>query len=169
MLNNAISLITASRNAAAKAWAVDRNDAELIEGFEGLRLKAYIDTAGVATIGWGNTRYLNGTRVKMGDTITREQADALLLAKMKEFAQEVERLVKVQINDNMGAALLSFQYNTGALAGSTLLKKLNAGDYAGASAEFPKWNKITVNGFKKISSTLTKRRADEQALFKKPL
>ncbi|MBD1394264.1 lysozyme [Mucilaginibacter glaciei] len=169
MIQIAIPLVTAFKNTATKAWAVDQNDKDLIGGQEGLRLKAYLDIAGVPTIGWGNTRYQNGTRVKMADTISRAQADELLLFKMKEFEADVRRLTKVAINDNQGAALLSLIYNigVGAFAGSTLLKKLNAGDYAGASAEFLKWNKVTQNGLKVVSKTLTNRRTIEQALFNK--
>jgi len=165
MLSAAISLVKTLKNDAAKAWAVDKNDTGLIEGFEGLRLSAYLDTAGVPTIGWGNTRYLNGIRVKMGDRITRAQADKLLLATMKGFEAEVRRLVKVAITDNRGAALLSFEYNTGGLAGSTLLKKLNAGDYTGAADEFLKWNKSRKNGVLKVNPVLTARRFKERQLF----
>ncbi|MEO7212654.1 lysozyme [Mucilaginibacter sp.] len=168
MLNAATDLVKNLRNEAATAWAVDKNDTTLIEGFEGCRLKAYLDIAGVPTIGWGNTRYENGIRVKMGDTITQARADSLLLFKLKEFEAEVRSLVRVAITDNQGAALLSFDYNTGSLAGSTLLKKLNAGDYNGAADEFLKWNKVTKNGEKKIADVLVKRRAAEQKLFKTP-
>jgi lysozyme len=105
----------------------------------------------------------------MGDTITREQADELLKATVAQFEADVRRLVKVPINDNQGAALLSFHYNTGALAGSTLLKLLNNREYIRAGLEFIKWNKITVNGVKKVSQTLVKRRKQEQELFYKPI
>ncbi|MEZ2337687.1 lysozyme [Mucilaginibacter sp. RCC_168] len=168
MISAAIDLVKQLRNDAAKAWIVDGNDANLIEGFEGLRLKAYLDSAGVPTIGWGNTYYADGKKVKLGDTITRQTADLLLSYKMHEFAAAIKSLVKVPLNDNQGAALLSFQYNTGALAVSTLLKKLNAGDYAGAAAQFPVWNKSRYNGVLKVNPVLTKRRAIEQALFNKP-
>ena len=76
-------------------------------------------------------------------------------------------MVKVPLNENQHGALVSFTYNLGAgnLGSSTLLRKLNAGDYAGAAAEFPRWNKA---GGKELAG-LTRRRAAEKALFEKPV
>lgn len=168
---SSLALISNLKNIAARAYHSASNDgANLIKGFEGLRLKAYQDIAGVWTIGWGNTRYANGQPVRKGDALlNRDCADDLLVFKLNEFAAEINRLVKVDLNQNQFDALLSFQYNTGALAVSTLLKKLNAGDFAGAATEFGKWNKVTKEGRKVVSQVLTDRRAKEAKLFLKPL
>ncbi|QEM13476.1 lysozyme [Mucilaginibacter rubeus] len=168
---SSLALISNLKTVAARAYHAASADGEkLIQGFEGLRLKAYQDIAGVWTIGWGNTHYANGKPVKKGDTLpNRECADDLLEFKLKGFAAQINNLVKVTINQNQFDALLSFQYNTGALAVSTLLKKLNAGDFAGAAAEFGRWNKVTKEGKKVVSQVLTDRRAKEAKLFLKPL
>lgn len=134
---------------------------QLIKAFEGCRLKAYRDPVGIPTIGYGRIK-----GVKMGDVISQEQADNWLLEEIEnEYAPGVEGLVKVEITDNQFAALVSFAYNlgVGALAKSTLLRKLNAGDYAGASQEFGKWSKA---GGKTLPG-LVRRRAAESTLFLK--
>ncbi|UGA37973.1 lysozyme [Chromobacterium haemolyticum] len=132
----------------------------LIQKSEGLRLKAYQDSVGVWTIGYGHT----GPDVKPGMVITQAQADALLARDLERFEAGVARLVKVPLNQNQFDALVCFSFNLGlgALQGSTLLLRLlNAGDYAGAAAQFPRWNKA---GGKELPG-LTRRRAAEQAMF----
>ncbi|WP_019104081.1 lysozyme [Chromobacterium haemolyticum] len=131
----------------------------LIQKSEGLRLKAYQDSVGVWTIGYGHT----GPDVTSALVITHDQADALLARDLEKFEAGIMRLVKVQFNQNQFDALVSFAYNLGlgALQGSTLLRLLNAGDYAGAAAQLPRWNKA---GGKELPG-LTRRRAAEQALF----
>lgn len=140
----------------------------LIKSLEGCRLKAYLDTAGVPTIGYGET--LN---VKMGMTITQEQAERMFAARIKDFATGVAALLKVPVNQNQFDALVSFTYNEGLhrLRGSTLLKLLNAGDPIRAAAEFPKWDKDTDPKTKalKVNPGLVKRRAAEKALFLTPV
>jgi lysozyme len=76
-------------------------------------------------------------------------------------------MVTVDVSQGQFDALVSFVYNVGAGAfeNSTLLEKLNAGDYRGAFDEFERWNKVTVNGEKIVSSGLVKRRRREQELF----
>jgi len=130
----------------------------LIKSFEGLRLLAYRDTVGVWTIGYGATR-----GVKAGMSITKEQAERMLLNDVQRFEPEVERLVKVPLSGNQWDALVSFTYNLGAsnLESSTLLRLLNVGDYAGAAEQFPRWNK--AGG--KVLSGLVRRREVERVLF----
>lgn len=130
----------------------------LIKSFEGLRLHAYQDSVGVWTIGYGTTR-----GVKAGMSITKEQAERMLLNDVQRFEPEVERLVKVPLNAARWDALICFTYNLGAanLESSTLLRLLNAGNYAGAAEQFPRWNK--AGG--KVLSGLVKRRAAERQLF----
>jgi lysozyme len=131
---------------------------DLIKSFEGLRLSAYKDVVGVVTIGYGTT-----SGVKMGDTITKERAEQLLREDVERFESQVLRLVKVPLTQGQHDALVSFVYNLGAgnLSNSTLLRLLNAGDYAGAAAQFNRWNK--AGG--KVLSGLVRRRAAERALF----
>ena len=131
----------------------------LLKEFEGLRLEAYQCSAGIWTIGYGHTY-----KVKRGDIITKEKAELLLRNDLGFTENKIEELVKVPINQNQFDALVSLAFNigVGAFNTSTLLRKLNTGDYEGAASEFPKWRKakgIVVEG-------LVKRREKEQALFK---
>jgi GH24 family phage-related lysozyme (muramidase) len=103
----------------------------------------------------------------MGDKITLEQAETRLLEELKMYEACVKRYVKVPINENEFAALVSFAFNLGcgALHSSTLLKKLNAEDRKGASKEFIKWSKakgVVLEG-------LVKRRLEETHLFLTPI
>ncbi|OCT28128.1 lysozyme [Pseudomonas putida] len=130
----------------------------LIKSFEGLRLQAYQDAVGVWTIGYGTTR-----GVKADMSITKEQAERMLLNDVQRFEPEVQRLVTVPLNQNQWDAMISFTYNLGAanLESSTLRRLLNAGDYAGAAEQFPRWNK--AGG--KVLNGLVRRRAAERELF----
>ena len=131
---------------------------DLIKSFEGLRLSAYRCPADIPTIGYGTT-----SGVKIGDTITKERAEELLREDVRRFEDQVLRLVKVPLTQGQFDALTSFVYNLGAgnLSNSTLLRLLNAGDYAGAAAQFERWNKA---GDKTLAG-LVRRRAAERALF----
>lgn len=136
----------------------------LIKKYEGCKLKAYLCPAHVATIGWGNTAYKNGSKVKLGDTITQEQADELLLHVLNYFAKGIKEVVKKTLTDNQFNAILSFSYNLGLgnLRASTLLKKVNADpDDLSIKNEFMKWNK----GGGQILPGLTKRRQEEANLY----
>ena len=142
----------------------------MIKGFEGLWLKAYQDVAGVWTIGWGSTRYANGTRVKKGDVLlNRECADDLFDRTLAPFEDVVNRAVKVPLTQNQFNALVDFAYNVGdgALEISTLLKRLNAGDYEGAAEQFLVWDEVTdpATGKRVVNEDLVKRRQKEKALF----
>lgn len=141
------------------------NGINLIKSFEGLRLKAYDDSVGVWTIGFGTIKYPNGTRVKAGDSCTSQQAEDYLHNDLTSFENAVNRLVKAKLTQNQFDALVSFTYNLGEtnLSKSTLLKKLNAGDYQGAADQFLVWNK--AGG--KVMKGLVRRREAERALFLK--
>lgn len=130
----------------------------LIKHFEGVRTEAYQDSVGVWTIGYGSTK-----GVKPGQRISLEKANSLLEKDIADHAAAVDRLVKVDLNQDQYDALVSFTFNLGEgnLAKSTLLKKLNAGDYKGASKEFIRWNK--AGG--KVLKGLTRRRMAEAELF----
>ena len=142
---------------------ISENGLKFIEHFEGLRLSSYKDSVGVWTIGYGTTVYPDGRRVAKGDSCTIEQANQYIANDVKRFEVGVSDLVKVPLNQNQFDALVSFSYNLGlgALGGSTLLKKLNAKDYVGASNEFTKW--IKAGG--KVLDGLTLRRQSEHNLF----
>jgi lysozyme len=135
---------------------------ELVKHFEGLYLKAYQDFVGVWTIGWGHTglQHKDGT-VFRGREISPEKATELLRYDMHQFEQRVISFVTVPVNDDEFAALVSFDFNTGGLGKSTLLKKLNGGDRTGAADEFLKWDK--AGG--KVLRGLTRRRQSERNLF----
>jgi GH24 family phage-related lysozyme (muramidase) len=148
---------------------ISQNCLDLIKKWEGFRAKAYLDPVGIPTIGYGTIRYPNGQKVQRGDNISEPEAEDLLKLKCDEFAEVVNREVVVTLNQNQFDALVSFCYNVGARAfqESTLLKKLNAGDYKGAAEQFLRWNKATKNGVKVVLDGLTNRRKDEKALFEK--
>ena len=140
------------------------NGIELIKGYEGFRGNPYKCPADVPTIGYGSTYYEDGTAVSMDDEpITSTQAESLLRYSLKGYEASVQKLVTVALKQGQFDALVSFVYNlgAGALKGSTLLKKLNAGDYKGAAEEFGKW----THGGGKVLPGLVKRRAAEKALF----
>jgi lysozyme len=96
---------------------------DLIKSFEGCRLNAYKCSAGVPTIGYGNTYYPNGDKVKMGDTITLEQAKELFDDLIVRYERIVNSKLKVDVKQNEFDALVSHTYNTGGSA--TLFKLVN--------------------------------------------
>lgn len=137
---------------------------KLIQAFEGCRLIAYPDpgTGGDPwTIGWGTT----GPDVKRGVVWTQEQADGRFAAHVAEFAAKVRRLLgSAATSQNQFDAMVSFAYNVGVgnLSSSTLLRKHKAGNFAGAAAEFARWNKAAG----KVLPGLTRRRAAEAAMYR---
>ncbi|CAM8556988.1 lysozyme [Enterobacter hormaechei subsp. xiangfangensis] len=135
----------------------------LIKQFEGCKLTAYQDSVGVWTIGYGWTQPVDGKPIRAGMTIKQETAERLLKTGLVSYESDVSRLVKVGLTQGQFDALVSFTYNLGArsLSTSTLLRKLNIGDYAGAADEFLRWNK--AGG--KVLNGLTRRREAERALF----
>jgi lysozyme len=141
-----------------------------IAGHEGVRLKAYPDPATGAepwTIGVGHTSAAGLPKVYKGLTITADECDEILSRDLATFERAVENAVTVTLNQNQFDALVSFTFNVGAgnFKGSTLLRKLNAGDYRGAADQFPVWNKAAG----KVMQGLVSRRADERAMFLKPV
>ena len=145
----------------------------LIRQFEGCaklrsdgRVEAYPDpgTGGAPwTIGWGSTTDEDGNPSKPGTIWTKDRADKRFATHVAEFAAEVAKVVDQRTTQNQFDALVSLAYNIGtrALRTSTLLKLHNAGDFAGAAAEFPRWNK--AGG--RVLAGLTRRRAAEAELY----
>lgn len=131
--------------------------------WEGKRLVAYQDVAGIWTIGYGHTTAAGIPRVREGMRISDKEAEDILKADLRKFEDRVSRLIKVPLTDNQFAVLVSFDFNTGALHKSTLLKKLNAGDYDAVPAELMKW----VNAGGKRVQGLVNRRAAEAGLWAK--
>lgn len=145
---------------------INEDGLKLVKQFEGKRLKAYRCPAGVWTIGYGHTK-----GVKPGDTISEDEADRLLADDMIDAGAEVGKCVKVALNDNQFAALASFVFNAGIgnLKVSTLLKRLNAGDYDCVPSELAKWIKASdpKTGKKASLPGLVRRRAAEGELWLK--
>lgn len=136
---------------------------DLVRHFESFFPAAYWDATGKCwTIGWGHTglQHKDGT-VYSGRKITRAEADELLAYDMRQFEARVSTLVKVPLTDDQFSALVSFDFNTGGLHRSTLLKLLNEGDYAGAAKQFELW--IRSGG--KVLNGLVRRRKSERRLF----
>ena len=140
----------------------------MIESFEGCLLKASNKLDGVWTIGYGQTGRYYGKRVRRGMTTTKAEAHAWLRDhSIKTYEDAVTQAVKVPLNQNQFDALVSFTYNVGigALKQSTALRKLNAGDYAGAADALTMWTKFKG----KVLAGLVRRRKEERALFLTPV
>lgn len=153
---------------------VDNAGKKLIKDFEGLRLKPYLCSAGVPTIGYGTTRYPNGFKVTMKDKeITKQQANLYFDNDIIAFEKDLNSLIKgITLTQNQYNALLSFGYNLGmdididmiaeGLGDSTLLKLIKRNPLDGNIAkEFLKWNKAKGQ----VNRGLTNRRIKESALY----
>jgi lysozyme len=148
---------------------------KLIEEFEGCILGAYDDdtdhivplgghSRGTLTIGYGHTSAAGAPKVFVGQSITRAQADAILGSDLGAVEADVSRLVHVPISQNQFDALVSFQFNTGALGRSGVLVHLNKKDYKGAADALLQWTH--ANG--RVMAGLVRRRSDERKLFLAP-
>lgn len=139
-----------------------------IKRFEGFRANAYKDPGSVnglpITIGYGQTKR-DGRLIKLGETITESEASIWLVAELTRIEAVVKRLVKVPLSAFQLGALVSFTYNVGddAFAKSTLLKKLNAGNYDAVPSQLARWNKNDG----KVMEGLTNRRAAEAGMWAK--
>lgn len=130
----------------------------LIKRWEGLRLEAYRCEGGVLTIGYGSTR-----DVRAGQRITQVEAERRLLQDLAVSEAAVDRLVRVPLTDGQHGALVSWIFNVGegAAAKSTLIRKLNGGDYDAVPVELMRWNKSKG----RVVPGLTNRRAAEAGLW----
>jgi lysozyme len=131
---------------------------QLLKSCEGCRLEAYRDIGGVLTIGYG---HIEG--VFEGQTITQDEADALLLQDLKKFEDGVTALLTVQVNSNQFSALVVFSYNVGLgnLKSSLLLRCVNTLHYDDAAPQFLRWN----HDHGEVVAGLTARREKERDLF----
>lgn len=144
---------------------INEKGINLLHKYEGLRLDAYLCPANVWTIGFGNTRYEDGTPVKQGDKITNDRAKELFNnIIIKHFETGVIKSVKTKLNDNQFSALVSFTYNIGLgnFRSSTLLKLVNENpNNPKIKDQFLRWNK--AGG--KILNGLISRRKEEAELY----
>jgi lysozyme len=130
----------------------------LIKEFEGCKLNAYLCPAKKATIGYGNTFYSNGSKVKIGDVITQAQADELLRLILPEFESIVSKRIHVSLNQNQFDALVSHAFNTG--GSDTLFKLVNEGRDVRQW-----WTTRYIQGDGKVLAGLVRRRKAEYDLF----
>ena len=158
-----------SDNIATANFQIVPAAVDLVKEHEGFRSSAYLDTSGLPVIGYGQTK-INGQTVTMGQYITQAQADINLEQQLNQIQRLVLNHVKVELNPHQLGALTSLVFNAGTrvITDSTLIRKLNAGDYAGAAQEFPRWNKASLGGQLVALPGLTKRRFNEQKLFLTP-
>lgn len=141
---------------------MDYTGAALTERFEGCSLTAYLDVKGVWTIGYGHTG-----GVQPDQTCTQEEADAWLQIDIQGAVRAVQTLVKVSLTQDEFNALVDFVFNVGSgnFAASTMLARLNLGDYAGAAAQFERWD---LAGGNVIQGLLNRRIAEENEFDGQP-
>lgn len=137
-----------------------------LKQYEGLRLEAYQDVAGVWTIGYGHTSAAGLPHVNRGMTITMREAESILIRDLAQYEATVQRAVNVPMTQGQYDACVSLCYNIGprAFDRSTLVKRLNRGDVPGAAVALTWWNK--AGG--RVVGGLVKRRAREKAMFLAP-
>ena len=138
----------------------------LIKKFEGCRLKAYKCPANVWTIGFGNTFYENGDKVKEGDVITQQRADELAKFIIDQFAVSITPFILKPLNENQFSACVSIAYNIGTTGfkRSSIFNKLNVNPNDATIADsFRLWNK---GGGKVLKGLVTRREAEIQLYFK---
>ncbi len=138
---------------------------KFIESWEGLRLHAYDDGTGVLTIGFGHTSAAGPPHVYLGMTITVALADQILASDLTAVELDVNHLVKVPVNQNQYDALVSFDFNTGALGRSNVLRSVNFNRFGEVPADLMMW----IHGGGRVMQGLVNRRRAELALFMKPM
>ena len=169
-----VPLVPLAAEDTAKPHAIGPAGIALIKRFEGcarLRtdgmVEAYPDPGTGAepwTIGWGATGRddVHGGRIGPGTVWSQQQCDARLERDLLRYAGDVARaLGDAPVTQPQFDALVSFHYNTGAIARATLTRRHRAGDYTGAQAEFARWNK--AGG--RVLKGLVRRRAAEAQLY----
>jgi lysozyme len=144
---------------------------DLIKNFEGKKLKAYKDSVGIWTIGFGSIYNIDENRpVKQGDVISEETALRWLRYEIAQKQIDIKKLIKVPVTQNQLDSITSLVFNIGtnSFKKSTLLKLLNAGtDKKTVADQFLRWNKGTIDGKLQVIPGLTNRRILERELFLK--
>lgn len=140
---------------------VNKETVDLIKRWEGFRAEPYKCPAGVDTIGYGHTT--TKSLMKRGTKITEARAEKLLRSDLAIYEKAISEMVEVDLTDGQYGALVSWCFNVGVGAAqrSTLIRKLNAGDYDSVPRELARWNKIGNS----VSSGLANRRAAEGGLW----
>jgi len=141
---------------------VNAETVRLIKQWEGFRAEAYLCTGNKWTIGYGHTDTARGYRDR-GELITLERAEILLIQDLAWAEAAITRLVRVRLTDNQFGALVAWVFNIGETEArtSTLIRKLNAGDYDAVPAELVKWNRSSG----RVTAGLVNRRAAEVGLW----
>jgi lysozyme len=140
---------------------ISKNGIELIKLFEGCKLKSYKCPAGIWTIGYGNTFYLDGSKISMGQKISQDEADMLLLKLLPKYEAIVDRNIKVIVNQNQYDALVSFCWNCGSSESLFRLVNIKATD----EIIHKWWTTHYVMGGGKVLAGLVRRRKVEADLF----
>ena len=137
---------------------ISQEGISLIKKFEGCELEAYKCAAGVWTIGYGHTK-----DVKEGNSITKEEAESMLVHELQEYCSDVDIAVKVDLKQNEFDSLVSWTYNLGPtnLNSSTMLRVLNEGKYDEVPAQMKRWNKASGQ----VKEGLVRRREAEALMF----
>jgi lysozyme len=144
--------------------SINSDGLEIIKSGEGLRLTAYLDPAGIWTIGYGHTP------AHQGQVVTQDQADALLISDIAWASAAIDSATHdVSTTDNQFSAMVSLAFNIGAGAfkGSTVLRLHRAMKYQGAADAFLRWDKAHVDGVLVTLAGLAKRREQERELYLK--
>lgn len=146
---------------------ISRSGIDLITRWEGCKLTAYKDGGGVWTIGYGHTSAAGAPDVKAGLKISLPDAKEIFVRDVVKYEAAVDKAINRPMTQGQFDAMVSLCYNIGpgAFAGSTLVRKFNAGDIAGAKKAFASW--VKDNG--KVVKGLQNRRADEQNHFTLPI
>jgi lysozyme len=146
---------------------LDENGYKLITQFEGLKLKPYLDSVRVPTIGYGSTFYKDGRKVTMLDhAIIQPEAYELFKSVADKFAARVNLLLRKPVTQNQFNSLVSMAYNVGMgnFSSSTLLKKVNINpNDVTIAKEFAKWNKA---GGQVVAGLTNRRKKESEIYFK---
>jgi lysozyme len=131
----------------------------LIKKYEGCKLTAYLCPANIVTIGYGNTFYKDGSKIKLGDKITQQQAEDLLMDLLPQFEAIVNKNIKIDLTQYQFDALVSFVWNCG--KSETLFRLVNS-----KSKDLKEWWKThDTSGGGKVLQGLINRRKEEAQLF----
>ena len=143
---------------------ISQNGIELIKLFEGCKLKSYKCPAGVWTIGYGNTFYLDGSKILMGQKISQAEADMLLLKLLPKYEATVDRNIKVTVTQNQYDALVSFCWNCGSSESLFRLVNIKATDEV-----IHKWlcSHYIMGGGKVLAGLVRRRKAEADLFIKK--
>jgi lysozyme len=133
----------------------------LIKKYEGCKLQAYLCPSGIPTIGMGNTFYKDGSKIKLGDKITQQQAEDLLMDLLPQFEAIVNKNIKIDLTQYQFDALVSFAWNCG--KSETLFRLVNS-----KSKDLKQWwqTNYTTGGGKVLKGLVNRRKEESELFFK---